>query len=47
MSPSLFLVVLGPRGFELLLVASQLALVMSALVLLLIWWQEWRHGRIW
>ena len=47
MSTPLFIVVLGPRGFQLLLVASQVALVMSVLVLLLIWWQDWRHGQIW
>ena len=47
MSALLFSVVVGPRAFQLLLVASQLALVMSVLVLLLIWWQEWRNGRVW
>ena len=37
----------GLSGFQFLLVASQLALVLSVLVLLLIWWLEWRNGRVW
>ena len=37
----------GLSGFRFLLVASQLALVLSVLVLLLIWWVEWRNGRVW
>ncbi|WP_256377309.1 hypothetical protein [Synechococcus sp. N19] len=37
----------GLSGFQVLLVASQLALVLSVLVLLLIWWVEWRNGRVW
>ena len=34
-------------GFQVLLVASQVALVLSVLVLLVIWWVEWRNGRVW
>ena len=37
----------GLSGFQFLLVASQFALVLSVLVLLLIWWVEWRNGRVW
>ena len=37
----------GLSGFQFLLVASQLALVLSVFVLLLIWWVEWRNGRVW
>ena len=37
----------GLSGFRALLVASQLALVLSVLVLLVIWWVEWRNGRVW
>ena len=39
--------IVGLSGFQFLLVASQLVLVLSVLVLLLIWWVEWRHGRVW
>jgi len=39
--------VVGLSGFQFLLVVSQLALVLSVLVLLLIWWVEWRNGRVW
>ena len=35
------------RGFSLVLVGGQLALVTSVLVLLAIWWIEWRNGRAW
>ena len=35
------------RGFSLVLVGGQLALVTSVLVLLAIWWIEWRNGRVW
>ena len=37
----------GLSGFQFLLVASQFALVLSVLVLLLIWLVEWRDGRGW
>ena len=39
--------VVGLSSFQFLLVVSQLALVLSVLVLLLIWWVEWRNGRVW
>ena len=47
MTASLFLVVLGPTGFQVVLVASQWTLVISVVVLLVIWWMEWRNGRVW
>ena len=47
MTASLFLVVLGPTGFQVVLVASQWALVISVVVLLSIWWIEWCNGRVW
>ena len=37
----------GLSGFQFLLVASQFALALSVLVLLIIWWVEWRSGRVW
>ena len=46
MITSLFAVVLGLKGFELVLLGSQLALALSV-VLLLIWFVEWRNGRVW
>ena len=39
--------VIDQRGFSLVLVGGQLALVTSVLVLLAIWWIEWRNGRVW
>jgi len=47
MITSLFAAVLGLKGFELVLLGSQLALALSVVVLLLIWWVEWRNGRVW
>ena len=47
MITSLFSVVLGLKGFELVLLGSQLALVLSVVVLLLIWWLEYRNRRVW
>ena len=47
MNTSLFAVVLGLKGFELVLLGSQLALALSVVVLLLIWFVEWRNGRVW
>ena len=46
MTASLFLVVLGPTGFQVVLVASQWALVISVVVLLEIWWMERRNLRV-
>ena len=47
MITSLLAVVLGLKGFELVLLGSQLALALSVVVLLLIWFVEWRNGRVW
>lgn len=47
MITSLLAVVLGLKGFELVLLGSQLALALSVVVLLLIWVVEWRNGRVW
>ena len=33
--------------FTIVLAGSQFALVMSVVVLLAIWWVEWRKGRVW
>jgi hypothetical protein len=38
---------ISASGFQLVLVGSQLALVLSVVVLLAIWWVEWRNGRVW
>ena len=37
----------GLSSFQALLVASQVVLALSVLVLLLICWVEWRNGRVW
>ena len=47
MITSLLAVVLSLKGFELVLLGSQLALALSVVVLLLIWLVEWRNGRVW
>lgn len=47
MITSFFAVILGLKGFELVLLGSQLALALSVVVLLLIWLVEWRNGRVW
>ncbi len=38
---------ISASAFQFVLVGSQLALVLSVVVLLVIWWLEWRSGRIW
>lgn len=43
----LFTVLVGQHWFALVLVGSQVALVCSVIALLLIWWVEWRSGRVW
>jgi hypothetical protein len=43
----LFTVLVDQHWFALVLVGSQLALVCSVIALLLIWWVEWRSGRVW
>ena len=39
--------VIGPTWFQVILVGSQVALSASVIVLLAIWWVEWRKGRDW
>ena len=43
----LLTVLVDQHCFGLVLVGSQVALVCSVLVLLVIWWFEWRNGRVW
>jgi len=43
----LLTVLVDQHWFEVILVGSQLALVGAVLVLLVIWWMEWRSGRVW
>ena len=38
---------IGPTWFQVILVGSQVALSASVIVLLAIWWVEWRNGRVW
>ena len=38
---------IGPTWFQMILVGSQVALSASVIVLLAIWWVEWRNGRAW
>ncbi|QNI93926.1 hypothetical protein SynA15127_00838 [Synechococcus sp. A15-127] len=38
---------IGPSWFQVILVGSQVALSASVIVLLAIWWVEWRNGRVW
>ena len=40
-------VLIDSGWFRVVLIGSQVALVCSVLVLLLIWWIEWRNGRVW
>lgn len=37
----------GSTLLELVVVGSLVGLVLAVLALLLIWWIEWRQGRIW
>jgi hypothetical protein len=37
----------GSTLFELVVVGSLVGLILAVLALLLIWWIEWRRGRIW
>jgi hypothetical protein len=37
----------GPTLFELVVMGSLVGLILAVLALLLIWWIEWRRGRIW
>ncbi len=43
----LLTVLVDQHWFRVVLVGSQVALVGSVLTLLLIWWIEWRGGRVW
>ena len=38
---------IGPTWVQVILVGSQVALSASVIVLLAIWWVEWRNGRVW
>ena len=38
---------IGPTWFQVILVGSQVALSASVIVLLAIWWVDWRNGRVW
>ena len=40
-------VLVDQHWFALVLVGSQVALVCSVLALLVIWWVEWKDGRVW
>jgi len=40
-------VLVDQHWFALVLVGSQVALVCSVLALLVIWWVEWKGGRVW
>ena len=37
----------GSTLLELVVVGSLVGLILAVLALLLIWWIEWRRGRIW
>jgi type II secretory pathway pseudopilin PulG len=37
----------GSTLLELVVVGSLVGLILAVLALLLIWWIEWRQGRIW
>ena len=43
----LFTVLVDQHWFGLVLVGSQVALFCSVLAVLVIWWFEWRNGRVW
>ena len=43
----LLAVVVGVHWCRVVLVGRQVALVGSVLTLLVIWWIEWRGGRVW
>ena len=43
----LFTVLVDQHWFGLVLVGSQVALVCSVFALLVIWWVEWKGGRVW
>ena len=43
----LLTVLVDQHWFRVVLVGSQVALVCSVLALLVIWWVEWKGGRVW
>ena len=43
----LFTVLVDQYWFAVVVVGSQVALVCSEIALLLIWWVEWKGGRVW
>ena len=47
MLPKLLAVFIDATWFSIVLLGSQVALGLSVIVLLLIWWVEWRAGRLW
>ena len=47
MLPKLLAVFIDSTWFSIVLLGSQVALGLSVIVLLLIWWVEWRAGRLW
>ena len=38
---------ISPAWFQLVMVGSQVLLIVFVIVLLGIWWVEWRNGRVW
>lgn len=47
MVPNPLAVLIDATWFSIVLLGSQVALVLSVIVLLLIWLVEWRGGRLW
>ena len=47
MVPNTLAVFIDVTWFSIVLLGSQVALVLSVIVLLLIWLVEWRAGRLW
>lgn len=38
---------ISPAWFQVVLVGSQVALIVSVVALIVIWWVEWRNRRVW
>lgn len=47
MVPNTLAVLIDATWFSVVLLGSQFALGLSVIALLLIWWVEWRAGRLW
>lgn len=47
MTLSFGMLIVDQSWFSLVVWGSQVALVIAVLMLLVIWWIEWRNGRIW